>query len=70
MQHNNTETPTFHPQTKTEIIDNIHDVKFIEKDSLKIVYLNARSINNKQEEIDYIIDTLQHNIHIILITET
>lgn len=62
--------PTFHPKSTTKILDNISDVKFTEKHSLKIIYLNARSLNNKQEEIDYIITALKHNIHIIAITET
>lgn len=62
--------PIFHPKSTTNIVDNINDVKFTEKQSLKIVYLNARSLNKKQEEIDYIITALKHNIHVLSITET
>lgn len=62
--------PTIHPNSSTKILDDISEVKFSERHSLKIIYLNARSLNNKQEEIDYIIAALKHNIHVISITET
>lgn len=56
IHHDDDNMPNIHPKTKTNILDNIHDVKFTENSSLKIVYLNARSLNNKEEEIDRLSD--------------
>lgn len=56
------------PQINT--IANIQDMHFTTTNSLKILYLNARSIKHKLDEISYIIDELKTTIHLIIITET
>lgn len=58
------------PDTKSTSIVDINNVVFDKHETLKILYLNARSINNKNEEIYSIIKNTKHEIHIISITET
>jgi hypothetical protein len=45
-------------------------VKFMNKKSLKIMYLNAQSLTKKIEDIEHIISKLTDDIHILAITET
>lgn len=57
----------------THVITNIYktcDIKLKEKNSLKIVYLNSRSLKNKLDDITILLDSLKYTIHIISITET
>lgn len=58
------------PITITQIHDDIHKIKFNSLNTLKILYMNARSVKNKLEEILYIKNTFKEVIHIIAITET
>lgn len=58
------------PKTITEIHDTIYKVNFGTRNSLKLVYLNARSIKNKQDELAHIINAVKTDIHVITITET
>lgn len=68
--HNPTDVfSPFSPTTTTKLIDDINHIKFLNQNSLKILYLNARSIRNKIEDLLYIIATTKHQIHIISITE-
>lgn len=62
--------PHYHPTTTTQIHDDIHTIKFSSHETFKILYLNARSIKNKSEEIPLIYNTLKTDIHVIAITET
>lgn len=57
------------PNCTTQIIDDIHKITFTDSKSLKILYLNSRSINNKIEDLAYIIKTAKTDIHVISITE-
>lgn len=61
--------PHHSPLTTTQIHDDIHTIKFSSDETLKLLYLNARSIKNKLEEITFIFNTFKTDIHIIAITE-
>lgn len=66
----NDDTQLPKPQATTTILNKITDLKFCEKTSLKIMYMNARSIKNKTDELYHLIKTINSDIHILNITET
>lgn len=45
--------PLLTPQTTTTIYDNINEIRFKNRKSIKILYLNARSIKNKLDDLTY-----------------
>lgn len=59
---------SFHPSTKS--ISSINHVSFAKQNSLKIFYFNARSLNEKLTELEYLLDELDSRIDVISITET
>lgn len=58
----------FHPSTKT--LSSINDITFVKRESLKIFYLNARSLKEKLTELEYLLDELDSRIDVIAVTET
>lgn len=65
-------TLPFYPVIK--ICNNVNDILFKNSNTIKIMYLNCRSINNKIEELEVVIKNIcQKNntiIHLIILTET
>lgn len=61
---------TIDPQSTSYTHTNINQINLNDNKTIKILYMNARSISNKQEELQYILETLKTKIHIISITET
>lgn len=59
---------------KITTCNNINDILFKKTNTMKIMYLNCRSINNKIEELEVIIKNicLKNNtiIHLIILSET
>lgn len=47
-----------------------NELKFKNKDSLKILYLNARSIKNKVEDLNNILKEIKSLIHVVAISES
>lgn len=68
--HHLNNTTTLRPNINTQIHDDIYTVNFTSINTLKVMYMNARSIKNKQEELLHILQAIKSNIHIICITET
>lgn len=68
----NDDEPIHNPITITQIHDDIHKIKFNSLNTLKILYINARSVKNKLDEKTHIKNTFKGVIviHIIAITET
>lgn len=66
--------PNFQPNPCPDVTTNIHEdiynIKFVSTRTLKILYMNAKSINNKQEELEYILKSVEEDIHVICITKT
>ena len=70
MNHNDENQLHFNPQIKHH--NNLRNVTFNNKNSIKIWYFNARSIINKNDELELILKEItktKHQIHIIAITE-
>lgn len=64
---------TFNLPLNNHVVTNIfdtHSICFKNINSLKILYLNARSLKNKIEDITYILDTFNSVIHLVIIAET
>lgn len=57
----------FKPSVKSVFLDG---VSFKNSGSLKILYLNSRSLCNKTFEIEQILKSVKSPIHIIAVTET
>lgn len=51
-------------------LNNLSSLKVNQSNSLKLLYLNARSVKNKIEDISNIVNNTNTTIHIIAITET
>lgn len=51
-------------------LTNLKLLKLNNSDSLKLLYLNARSIQNKIEELNNIINKIDSTVHLVAITET
>jgi Reverse transcriptase (RNA-dependent DNA polymerase) len=49
---------------------NVNNISFTSKKSLKIMYLNAQSLNNKIEDVERLINQLNDQPHVIAVTET
>lgn len=62
--------PDLCPNTQTKLHTDISTIQFNSYNTLKILYLNATSIKNKQEELTYILQSFREKIHVIAITET
>lgn len=58
------------PITTSNNTTDLNNITIYQPNSLKILYLNARSIKNKQEELQHIINAYKSETHIIAITET
>lgn len=61
-------------QPTLQYTDDIYKVKFSQQNSIKILYLNARSIGNKIEDLQHILENTSNNnnnttIHLIAVTE-
>lgn len=61
---------TLRPNTTTHIHNDIYTINFTSANTLKILYMNARSIKNKHEELTHILKSTKSNIHIVCIVET
>lgn len=57
----------FNPSTKQ--VNTLKQIKFEEVNSLKIMYLNARSLENKLMDLHFILNTIPEKIDILVITE-
>lgn len=51
-------------------VDDFQSVNFYDNRSLKILYLNARSLRNKRHPLEYILRELNYMVDLIIITET
>lgn len=59
--------PNAHIRNNNFFID---DICYKNEDTLKILYLNARSIRNKIDDLAEMLDNIKHTIHLIVISET
>lgn len=51
-------------------LDDLKQIKFDKQDSLKLLYLNARSISNKIEDLNKMLTTIKETVHLIAISES
>lgn len=51
-------------------LNDLKQIKFDKQDSLKLLYLNARSISNKIEDLNKILTTIKETVHLIAISES
>lgn len=51
-------------------IDDLQKIQFEKQDSLKLLYLNARSISNKIEDLNKVLITIKETVHLIAISES
>lgn len=61
MKHNDINSiPKIYPTTTSMVYDSIEDIRFNENTTLKILYMNARSIKNKLEELEFVLNTTKN----------
>lgn len=51
-------------------LDDIKQIQFDKQNSLKLLYLNARSISNKIEDLNKLLTTINETVHLIAISES
>lgn len=67
---NDTEYENLPFQPTSYNYDSISDVTFYNQRSIKILYLNARSLINKTSDIKYILDEIKNSVCVVGISET